>query len=213
MGIMFKALQALLCISHLGSSASAAYHFTCPDVGTSETIPASDIVQAASSSAGGITIDNTSASGNLCTLTLQDADTSNAVPLQIPVARSFDGYDWEVTAGPLSQILPSPTCSASVCTFRDLPLPAQNKAYALTSYSHSSPGTGPEVDAARFLEQATFGPTQETIDSLVASSSSSTGEDKYMNWVKHQIENVPMSSHREHYRRRANPVSSWCETD
>lgn len=171
-----KTMQSLLCMSLLVSScssATAAYHFACPDAGTSVTIPGSDIVQAASSSAGGITVDKTLASGNLCTLTLQDTnddDPSTVVP--IPVARSFDGGNWEITAGPLSRTLPSMTCSPSDCTFVGLPLLASdtddelNKIYVLTSYSHASPG--PEADAARFLEQATFGPTRETIDSLVA---------------------------------------------
>ena len=196
---------------------SLPYHFTCPnEVGSPVIIPSISIVQAPSSPVGAITIDRTLALGNLCTLTLQYSPKSNdnqesvseagiSIPLQIPVARSFDGGNWEVVAGPLSQVVPSPICSldtsTSTCTFNGLPPPPQDQVYALTSYLHTSPMA--KADEARFLEQATFGPTQETIGSLA-----SAGGDKYMNWVKNQIYNVPMSSHREHYRSRANPVST-----
>jgi len=203
-----KALQTLLCISLSANSANAAYHFTCPnDAGTNVVIPAIDIIQAASSPAGGITVDNTATSRHLCTLTLQDASNPSTA-VSIPVARSFDGGDWEIAAGPLAQTLPSPTCSSSVCTLVGLPPPdtEQDEMYVLTSFSHT--GFGEEAEAARFLEQATFGPTRAAINSLVSS-----GGDKYKMWIKDQVENVPMSSHREYYRRRANPVRSRCCTN
>eukprot|EP00586_Coscinodiscus_wailesii_P011040 CAMPEP_0172493050 /NCGR_PEP_ID=MMETSP1066-20121228/24373_1 /TAXON_ID=671091 /ORGANISM="Coscinodiscus wailesii, Strain CCMP2513" /LENGTH=895 /DNA_ID=CAMNT_0013263005 /DNA_START=387 /DNA_END=3071 /DNA_ORIENTATION=+ len=133
-------------------------------------------------------------SGDLCILSIQEPESTSK-----PVGRSYDGADWEISAGPFAQSLSAPICSESVCIFVGLPEPdSANESYVLTSYHHD--GFGIEAEAARFLEQATFGPTRSTIDNLVAS-----GENKYTTWVKNQIETVPMSSHREYYRRRVNP--------
>jgi uncharacterized protein (DUF1800 family)/uncharacterized protein (DUF1501 family) len=172
------------------------FHFSCPEVGVDGT-PVSLVIETSSileASASGISVDSTLMLGDLCILTIQGSESTSK-----PVARSYDAADWEISAGPFTQSLTSPICSGSVCTFVDLPIPdSADETYVLTSYHHN--GFGTEAEAARFLEQATFGPTRATIDSLVAS-----GQDKYMTWVKDQIETVPMSSHREYYRRRVNP--------
>jgi hypothetical protein len=48
-------------------------------------------------------------------------------------------------------------------------------------------------EVARFLEQATFGPTREALDSFSGS---------FAGWVKDQQENVPLTSHRAYFRER-----------
>ena len=156
--------------------------FVCPPINVPLNIQPSD---------GPITIEPTAQSGDLCTLTLQDV---SGIP--VPVARSYDGSDWEVTAGPFASILSPPTCFNGKCTFEKLPEPdSTQKKYVLTSYFHI--GFGAQADAARLLEQATFGPTRATIDALAAVPSA----DKYEAWVKDQIA-TPMTSHREYYRKR-----------
>ncbi len=218
--MMTSSKQAFLCFAILLTAGGGAvvtaqepHRFDCPQASSSGEpvsliIPTHDVVAAASSSTGGISTAITSQSGDLCTLTLQDNISSDSDPvLHVPIARSYDGRDWEATAGPLSDTLSSSlTCSEDkVCTFVGLSAPKlDTQSYVLTSYYHT--GFGQEAEAARFLEQATFGSTRSTIDDLVTSSLSQ--EEKYKMWVKNQVENVPMSSHREMYRLNANAVSS-----
>ena len=77
------------------------------------------------------------------------------------------------------------------------PLPADGtEEYILESYTHSSPS--PDATAARFLEQATFGPTRYDIDMLV------DGGLDFTSWVDEQM-TMEGSSLREFYRRRVNP--------
>ncbi len=179
------------------SGAVAATSFTCPAAGSTIIIPPTAV------EAGDIELEVTSSNGgDLCTLTLHDNNNSASVP--IPIARSYDGLDWEITAGPYSDALSQPDCVASVCTFSDLP-PLNDDdeydfSYVLTSYYRDADDIGAQAEAARFLEQATFGPSRDTIEALANS-----GPDKYFDWVKDQIENKPMNSHREYFRRYINP--------
>lgn len=215
---MTSSKQAFVCFAILLTGGAAVvtaqepHRFDCPPASSSGEpvsliIPTHDVIAAASSSTGGISTAITQQSGDLCTLTLQDISSDSDPVLHVPIARSYDGRDWEATAGPLSDTLTSSlSCSEdNVCTFVGLSAPKYDtQSYVLTSYHHT--GFGQEAEAARFLEQATFGPTRSTIDDLVTSSLSQ--EEKYKMWVRNQVENVPMSSHREMYRRNANAVSS-----
>ncbi len=176
---------------------AVANHFACPPPGSSIVIPRTAI------EAGYIQLDVTSSNGgDLCTLTLQDSSNGPSVP--IPVSRSYDGRDWEITAGPFSDTMSQPDCVTSVCTFSDFP-PLKNDddvSYVLTSYFRDVDDIGAEAEVARFLEQATFGPSRDTIQDL---ANSNAGQDKYFNWVKNQVENIPMNSHREYFRKYMNP--------
>ncbi len=173
----------------------------------SVTIPTSAVIASTTSQAGGIQISLSSQTGDLCTLTLKKSNYAFASPEAFqgaPIARSYDGLAWEKTAGPLSATLPKPICTTSYCTFVGLPPPDSNEdTYLLTSYSHS--GFGVEAEAARFLEQASFGPSRDTINGLLVATSGN----KYERWVKNQIENVPLSSHREYFRRRIVPRQEY----
>ena len=68
--------------------------------------------------------------------------------------------------------------------------------YRLESFQRTSLSS--QAQAARFLEQATFGSTRDDINSLVSTSLD------YEGWVTQQL-NLPISSLREYYRKRANP--------
>lgn len=174
--VIASAVGAVSALSH----ASAV---TCPPIDSSISFFPSN---------GVIAINPTAQSGDLCTLTLLDS----SIGVSTPVARSYDGLDWEVAAGPFSSILSPPICSNTICTFENLPEQISPvKTYVLTSYFHT--GFGVDADAARLLEQATFGPTRTSIDALSAISSA----DKYETWVKDQIA-MPLTSHREYYRKR-----------
>ena len=186
-------------------TSTEASSFACPDANSSGpvslVIPADAVANASSSANGGIALETTSAVGELCTLTLEYEDESGAVSK--PIARSYDGNGWEKTAGAFSQSLPMPDCSSGLnCIFLDLPPPEGDKNYVLTSYFHA--GFGEKAEVARFLEQSTFGPSRDTINQL---HSSSAGGDKYRSWIYNQVYNVPMTSHREWFRRRTVPVS------
>lgn len=116
----------------------------------------------------------------------------------IPVSRSYDGHDWEATPG-LHQRLPI-LCDAvdgvRKCQL-ELEKPGRDDVYFLTKYSHSSSN---QAKVARFLEMATFGPTMSEINSFNHSNI-----DRSMAlYVKDQIQNRPINSHREFYRKHLN---------
>ena len=191
------ALVSAVCIC-FGLEFASAVRYVCPPIGSAPLVlPLSE----GSSTFDPLVLNATAQDGELCTLTLRDAAGFR------PVARSYDGKDWEVTAGPLSETLESPSCSDAPdtpapgqvrhCSFSSIPPPANNDtAYVLTTYSHS--GFGDAAEASRFLEQATFGPTKTTINDLAASGLNFQG------WIESQIA-LPATSLRETYRRNANP--------
>ncbi|MDG2122568.1 MAG: DUF1800 family protein [Verrucomicrobiales bacterium] len=57
----------------------------------------------------------------------------------------------------------------------------------------STPGTPSRKSAARFLSQASFGPSLESIDALLA-----LGPDAYEKWIDDQIEKQPATLHRDY---------------
>lgn len=184
----------------LTTSTEASSSFACPDGNLSGPVSLEIPTDAVADASSNIALGTTSAVGELCTLTLEYHDESGAV-ISKPIARSYDGNGWEKTAGAFSQSLPKPDCSSgsTSCTIFDLPPPESNKRYVLTSYIHN--GFGDMAEASRFLEQSTFGPTRDTINKL------HSGGNKYREWVYDQVYNVPMTSHREWFRRRTVPVS------
>ncbi len=193
---------------------SSSLSFTCPPAGSTTVIPTTSIEDA-----GGIVDLERSPDDSLCTLTLQvtssDINENNKSEANIPVLRSYDGRDWERTAGPFSETMPLPSCNSDdssdgVCTVDitdHLPNDDSAQLYVLTTYPPKD--IGMEAEAARFLEQATFGPNRDTIQQLVESSE---GDDQYLlTWVKDQVESIPMNSHREYYRKRMNPRMEYAQ--
>jgi hypothetical protein len=118
----------------------------------------------------------------------------------VPVARSY-GAKWEASAGHYAK-----TCSGlGMNCFHDEPSPYcdftlppvdESQQYVLETYHHS---ITKEAEAARFLEQATFGTTKMDLEALVET------DNNFTQWIYDQMYNIPMSSHREFYRKRTNP--------
>jgi len=117
----------------------------------------------------------------------------------VPVGRSYDGFDWERTAGP--EVGLEWECAASVCDV-SLPFEAGKQTYYLTTYDHT---LSDRATVARFLEKAAFGPTMS--DLVNWDYSGGDLEISITEWVEDQILNKGTSSHREYFRKRLNPRS------
>ena len=113
-----------------------------------------------------------------------------------PIWRSYNARDWEATAGDYSGIK-VPGCSGGVCNV-SLPLLPSGSRFQLTSFKTPPYSTRDAI--ARFLEQATFGPTLDDIEKFDISNLDLS----FANWVKAQQTMEPLTSHREYYRRRMN---------
>lgn len=122
----------------------------------------------------------------LCTLTLENEDGSI-----MPVARSYDGYEWERAGGGFSSKLEEWSCSSSTCS-TVLP-PGFN--YVLQTRAVNAPSLSEEEMTARFLESATFGATQELLDARFT----------FATFIKDQML-LPATSHRDLFRRSSNPM-------
>lgn len=131
----------------------------------------------------------------LCTLTIAMADGFIR-----PVARSYSGF-WEASSGDFASLQFS--CHGDgFCLVKldDIATERSLVQYQLTSYD--TPNYTPDDVASRFLEQATFGPTRTDINTLL--SSGTNLQLAFANWVQDQQQNVPISSHREFFRKHAN---------
>jgi len=109
-----------------------------------------------------------------------------------PMARSYDGYGWEASAGEFASLL-NFTCDSSLC-FVSLPPPSDGY-YQLTTFQ--TPNYSEDDVLVRFLEQTTFGPTRADLSE--ASKSSSLAQ-----WIQNQQLSVELSSHRAFYRHHLN---------
>lgn len=136
---------------------------------------------------------NLSGANKLCTL----IEVTPAGYLK-PMGRSYDTNDWEPSAGDYSTLkfecILDGSCSVNLPTIlRD------TARYQLTSFS--APSYSSNDIAARFLEQATFGPTLADISTLDETNLPLA----FAKWIKNQQSStVPFTSHREYYRRRMN---------
>lgn len=116
---------------------SATLYYSCPAVGSS--IILHDLTYDPANPTNEISISKTLNVGDVCVLSLITPEAA----LQ-PVARSYDGRNWEVRAGPFAGLLDEPSCENGIsCTFN---IPTDRKTlgtngeykYTLTSYSHST---------------------------------------------------------------------------
>ena len=130
--------------------------------------------------------------GSLCTLT-KVTKTGEFES----IARSYDGHAWEVGNAASSSSFSSFawSCPEGICTAFVLPelTDPSRESYILTSFVRS---LSDDDRHARFLEAVTFGTTKTDIHWLRHSAPA--------NWIATQIEIAP-TSHREFFRRRANP--------
>jgi hypothetical protein len=124
-------------------------------------------------------------SPQLCTLVKVDAARTQVQA----IGRSYEGHAWEVSpGGPVAlEISCDPTACAVV-----LPALDSGFSYELAAFYHDLPFRD---QVARFLEQATYGPTRESIEAFPNS---------FAAWVRTQQDVVPLTSHREFYREHLN---------
>jgi len=163
--------------------------FTCPStVGEQITF---------SVAAGGqvVTLKRTTlGSSFLCTLELENSDTL----VRTPVARTYDGHEWERVGGGFvaAHFEEEWTCTATQCTAT---LPASNSDSQYILQTRAVDVIVSEQDQrARFLEAASMGATPQQV-------LSTSGFPPVGTWIKDQMA-LPITSHREFYRRGLNPI-------
>ena len=136
----------------------------------------------------------TSNSNRLCTLV---QISSNGQSLK-PVGRSYAGYDWEASSGDFATL--GWSCNGgSSCVVNLPPLPT-GALYQLTSFDAPELFRNEIDEVARFLEQATFGPTRADIGSFGVTNLPQV----FANWVQEQQVGIPITSHRAMFRRHLN---------
>ena len=131
--------------------------------------------------------------------TLQLVEWSTNLTDWESVARNF-GSSWHNTF-PNTETLTN--VNGSTAHERDLTHPQVY--YRLSSAS--SQALNNENSVARFLQQATFGPTVSTINQFPGINSNDLNDSPYSNyatWIQQQI-NLPITSHRAFFRERSNP--------
>ena len=163
-----------------------------------------------------VTLTNTAASGELCTLYTLAYSEGGLQFYYIPAGRSYDGRNWERAAGKFSgleftcqnddsQVRPGETCTV---TLEDTDL----RSYYLTSYKYE---LTPRQYSARFFERSTFGANTAMLDEMStaeewgACTTESECVDAQTAWIADQQNPsvVPTVSHREWFRERLNPRS------
>ena len=160
---------------------NAGTQFYCPSFRGSFNIFASGLVEISNSDPNA-----------LCTITEITTDSSLK-----PLARSYNAMNWEASAGAYAGL--EFTCDNNGSCFVNLPLLPTGSRYQITTFKPPSYTVDDQV--ARFLEQATFGPTLYDISSL--NQFPSLLDSSFASWIDSQ-KKLPMTSHREYYRRRLN---------
>ena len=120
-----------------------------------------------------------------------------------PAGRSYHSLPWERVAGPYRSSVHY-DCGHDdeddnremlhVCQVTLPPL-GSNQAFVLLTYNRT---LSQRNTVARFLQQTTFGPTKEEVESWDYSA----GDDAFATWTQEQMYTVPLTSHREFWRRR-----------
>ena len=114
--------------------------------------------------------------------------------------RSYDGFGWEGVQPTHLEF----ECSATECIV-NLPSGVSGDIYRVSVHSAPEPASDEEA-FARFLLHGTFGPKRSEIEALM--SSAEDVATTMANWVGEQID-LPLSSHREYNRKRANGRSRF----
>jgi len=117
----------------------------------------------------------------------------------IPYARSYSANDWEPSPGPKAVPYSGIECGDLVCTV-DLAPPSSGSYVIMTKLTSALED---KDKIARFLEMTSFGPMSSEIAGI-DESSGGFGEVKRAAAVRMQMD-LPKSSHREYFRRNANP--------
>ena len=139
----------------------------------------------------------------LCSLNKAVTSPETGDVTLIPIARSYDGNEWEQAAGKYAFSLFHDNdilCYTEGCKVKLPPL-EEDSEYLLTTSTYS---LSEKDEYARFLETASFGITEEQLDDFEASSLN-IGEN-IINWLSDQMNAsiVHMTSHREFWRKGVN---------
>jgi len=135
-------------------------------------------------------IPRASAGGNLCMIVAIAESSQTSEEFLIPLGRSYDGYDWE-TVPPLFLEF---DCDEDLCRVY-LPRARSEERFYLHHFTHTLSTS--EEQVSRFLTQATFGATTESIESyIVAESTPST-------FLKDQMEASISTELRRTFRSRS----------
>lgn len=124
----------------------------------------------------------------------------------IPLARSYDLNDWELSPGDVAVSTFENVdflCFDQGCQI-NLPKLEMGEKYQLVSSAYS---LGLRDEYARFLETASFGVTARDLDIFEAATGGRGAMGVIADFVESQMDEdaVPMSSHREFWRTRSNP--------
>ena len=167
--------------------------YPCPAAGSSTILPISTTTDSTT-----IRVPKVSNPNGLCILLRRSSADGTR---RAHVARSYADKQWERAAGLFAKANSGVTvdCNAGGVHECDITLPILKEGEEFVLESHDTTPISSENEAARFLEQATFGGSLQDIQSLV-----STGND-YHSWLNDQINVKPPSSHRAFYRSHTNP--------
>jgi hypothetical protein len=147
-------------------------------------------------------------SSTLCIITKANVDSGGIQSEIAPVARSFNGGDWEKHAGDFAEALLYGQQFGDYVQGCQINLPelAPGQKYFITSYIDSAARRLNTVDeekraVARLLEQATFGTTLTDLNDWTKGP---VTKETAAEWVKEQMA-MPATSHRQFFRERTNP--------
>jgi hypothetical protein len=143
--------------------------------------------------AGKTTLTTPAAKG-LCTLVQVSPDGQSFKP----VGRSYAGNRWEAYSGEFASL--KWTCTGTSCVV-NLPALDAGAKYQLTTFANPTSSAVRKNEIARFLEQATFGPTRTEIAKL---NTTANLQQAFAAWIKDQQGTVPLTSHRAAFRQRLN---------
>eukprot|EP01046_Picozoa_sp_COSAG06_P010573 COSAG06_NODE_579_length_14027_cov_2.460942_5_plen_3130_part_00 len=180
----------------------AQYGGICPEAGSVESEECDNLcpvgLDETDVSPGPITLPVSGAFQLATLVKLPEGETALLRASAIPVARSYNGNNWEGT-------MPSPayfTCTDAPPVACSTTLPA-GATYQLRTYDGTTlVSQDPKIIASRFLTQAAFGPTLDEID-LLSAATVEEPETAMEDWLIAQMEMEP-SLHRAYLRRRIN---------
>ena len=157
-----------------------------PDAGTNSTITLAGIKRISHA-----TVDT------YCGIFIQKSDGS-----LIPYARSYNQYNWESSPGPYACASSKIDCSSGTTCDVDLSvLTDTDDKYIIISMDDTAVSTSDTKMIAQWLQLITFGPRKSEI---VALDTGTFGAAERAAHVRNQID-MPATSHREYWRKRANP--------
>lgn len=161
-----------------------------------------------------IEIENSPLLDTLCTLTFLQYNP-NGDDIIIPIGKTYDGHNWELSGGPfIHSIQFDCSSSSSSCTVITPPKPdsSPQSKFQLISFqlSSSSSQLKSQNIAARFFEQVTFGTKRSDIapytdlPNMGDSSARHDLDSDLAQWAHDQMYTEGETSFRAHFRRNSN---------